>query len=390
MMRSLVFGAFDRHNFGDMLFAHVVTALMAGREVRHAGLVDRDLTPWGGHRVEALWRLATHAESRNVIVAGGEVLTCDAFEAAVMLLPHAEAEAAAVRFDHESGERDEWAKSVLAMDRRAPYAPAKAMSHGRLIYNGVGGVYLRARSPALRAEVVDSLRLADFISVRDRVTHEILSSEGIEAALMPDCAALVAEIFGDVIRAHAQRGEAAAVRAAFPGGYIAVQFSSDCADDATLGSLAAQLDALTPDCGIVFFRAGIAPWHDALEPYRRIAQRMQGRRVHVFESAHLWDICALIGGSRAFCGTSLHGRIVATAFGLPAVSFLPPQRLRGVTKQEAYVATWEPLHKARVVEDIAEALTDALATDARELGAHTHWLAQLARDGCARWIAMLD
>lgn len=51
--RTVVFGAFDRHNLGDLLFAHVVAALLRGRDLVFAGIADRDLTAWGGHRVAA-------------------------------------------------------------------------------------------------------------------------------------------------------------------------------------------------------------------------------------------------------------------------------------------------------------------------------------------------
>ena len=49
MTRPLIlFGAFDRHNFGDLLFPHIATALLPGRELRFAGLALRDLRPYGG------------------------------------------------------------------------------------------------------------------------------------------------------------------------------------------------------------------------------------------------------------------------------------------------------------------------------------------------------
>lgn len=386
--RTVVFGAFDRHNLGDLLFAHVVAALLPGRELVFAGLADRDLTAWGGHRVQALARLADDPRPTNIIVAGGEVLTCEAWEAAVMLLPDDQAKAAAALLGREAERRTEWAQRILGTARRAPYAPARSMfaGPGRLIYNAVGGVALATSAAGLHDEVVAALRSADFISVRDRVTHAALAGEGIAAALVPDCAALVAELFGDRIRERGLQGEPAAVGAAFPQGYLAVQFSADCGDDATLATLARELDAAAQaaGCGVVFFRAGTAPWHDALEPYRRTAQRMQSR-VHLFQSAHVLDICALIAGSRGFAGTSLHGRIVAAAFALPRVSFLPPDVAAGgrPSKQEEYVATWEMAEQPGVVplDALAAALAQALRADPLQLAAHGARLAGLCREG---------
>ena len=395
--RTVVFGAFDRHNFGDLIFAHVVAALLPGRDLVFAGIADRDLAAWGGHRVEALARLADDPRATNVIVAGGEVLTCEAWQAAVMLLPGKEANAAAARFGREAQGRSEWARRILGTVRRAPYAPAKSMfaRPGRLIYNSVGGVELATSAAGLRGEVMAALRSADFISVRDRVTQAALAAEGIAAALVPDCGARVAELFGNRIRRCGQQGEPAAVCVAFPQGYIAVQFSADCEDDATLGTLARELDATAQatGCGIVFFRAGTAPWHDALDPYRRVAQRMQSR-VRLFESAHILDICALVAGSRGFAGTSLHGHIVAAAFALPRVSFVPPDVATGgrPCKQVAYLAAWEMAEQPGVVplDALAAGLAHALRADPLQLAAHSVRLAGLCREGSAQWIASLN
>ena len=186
---TVVFGAFDRHNLGDLLFAHVVAALLPGRDLVFAGIADRDLTAWGGHRVEALARLADEQRPANVIVAGGEVLTCVAWQAAVMVLPDDEANAAAARFGRQEEGRAEWAQRILGTPRRAPYAPSKSMfaRPGRLLYNAVGGVELATSGTGLRAEVMAALRSADYVTVRDRVTQAALAAEGIGAALVPDC-----------------------------------------------------------------------------------------------------------------------------------------------------------------------------------------------------------
>jgi hypothetical protein len=60
--------------------------------------------------------------------------------------------------------------------------------------------------------------------------------------------------------------------------------------------------------------------------------------MQVFESLDVWDICALIAGSSGYIGTSLHGRLVAESFGVPALSL---ERESGAAKKlRAYLATW--------------------------------------------------
>lgn len=115
------------------------------------------------------------------------------------------------------------------------------------------------------------------MSVRDGQTLAHLAAAGITAHLLPDPAVMVAELFDARIRQHAAGGEMAQVLRTFPQGYLAVQFSADFGDDATLTTMAQQLDqvAAATGLGVVLFRAGAAPWHDDLACLQRVAARMR-------------------------------------------------------------------------------------------------------------------
>ncbi len=178
---------------------------------------------------------------------------------------------------------------------------------------------------------------------------------------------MVAELFGEEIHLQARGGETAQMFESFPLGYIAVQFSADFGDDATLAEIAAQLDQVSHETGlgVVFFRAGAAPWHDDLDCCQRTAARMRSPAVKIFSSLNLWDICALIAHSRAYCGSSLHGRIVAMAFALPRVNLRHPAEASPLTKKAAYASTWETPGIPITVEvaGINQGLHQALAAD---------------------------
>lgn len=245
-----------------------------------------------------------------------------------MLLPPEEAPGVIARYDGRP-ERFDWARQFLGMEDRAPYCLGKSQSlqHGAVIFNGVGGVDLDRRDAALRAEVLAKLRGADRIGVRDELTHAQLAAAGIDARLIPDPAVLTAELFGGRIGERAATGEVAAVRAAFPQGYLAVQFSAALGDDATLGCIAEGLAREAAGRGIVFFRAGAAPWHDDLEVYRRagvIFRGVDAAPAWIFESLDIWDICALIGASAGFAGSSLHGHILADVQGVAVAEGIVP------------------------------------------------------------------
>ncbi|KXU85363.1 chromosome condensation regulator RCC1 [Caballeronia megalochromosomata] len=381
----MVFGAFDRHNFGDMLFAHVVARLLAERrpafEPIFAGCGQRDLRAHGGHDVAALPQLAGRWRDEPIalIHAGGELLSCDAWEAAVMLKQPDEVQACIARYGSRAQDRSAWARAELGTAALAPYVIGreKFAQAASVCFNAIGGATLDTREAALREEVLTRLRSGDYASVRDTQTQAALKRAGIDAPLVPDPASMVAELFDERIRTHSD------ARHAFARGYLAVQFSADFGDDATLAHIAHQLDRLceTTGLGIVLFRAGAAPWHDDIAVYARTAARMRRAAVRIFESLNVWDICALIAKSEGFAGSSLHGRIVAMAYGLPRINF---QRADAdAARQRAYASTWDIADAPGVVPiaHIHAAMHEALAMDRRALHEKALALAKAHRAG---------
>lgn len=394
---TILFGAFDRHNFGDLLFPHIAAALLDGRHPLFAGLAERDLRRYGGHRVRALAQLAAEWGGRpvRIIHAGGELLTCEAWQAAVMLLTPARAEEAIAQFDRQPQARQEWARRQLGIAALAPYTMQNGVFPGAagVIYNAVGGVELGACEPELRAEVLANLKAANAVSVRERLTLAQLRAAGIAARLVPDPAVMVAELFGATIRQHTRGGAVAQILAAFPQGYLAVQFSADFGDDATLAEIASQLElvARSTGYGLVFFRAGAAPWHDDLDCYRRVAAGIAAPALKLFTSLDLWDICALIAYSRGYCGSSLHGRIVAMAYAQPRLNLTPSGQAGRAAKQAAYAATWEPAGMPGAVDahQLAQGILAALATDPGQRRQTAGKLVAEYREGFAAMLATL-
>ncbi|WP_249222990.1 polysaccharide pyruvyl transferase family protein [Noviherbaspirillum sp. L7-7A] len=367
---TIVFGAFDRHNFGDLLFARVAEVVLRPRRLVYAGLANADLRPFGGTRVQALPDVLARQRRQGIelVHAGGELLTCSAWEAAVMLLPARQATPLASRLDHDLATRTAWAHGRLRRPDLAPYVAAPGAPAGalRLLHVAVGGVGLAGCEAAMQREVLDKLRRAEAVSVRDHLTHALLARAGIASRLMPDPAVLTARLLDRRIRRHAHGSALSALRQRFPRGYLAVQFSADFGDDATLDALARALDqsAREAGCGIALFRAGAAYWHDDIDCYRRLTARMRVPAA-ILPSLNLWNICALITGARCYLGSSLHGRIVATAYALPRVNLCLPGQEGKPSKQAAYAATWDlpAMPGVLPVHAVPEGVMQAMGTD---------------------------
>lgn len=438
----IVFGAVDRHNFGDLLLPHVVAALEPDRRLAVAGLADRDLRACGGHAAIALRRLAQDPGWRGAALlhVGGEVLTCTAWQAAAMLLPPYEADAAIRYLEAHPGEQARWTVQTLGTDAPWPYAmggriwdsgnpdpgncarceadghggaepgkPASRQGVGNRLpvaYLAVGGTDLAQWPAAPRATLITELRRATAVTVRDTATQAALAADGMAAALVPDAAVMVAELFADPLRQQAGRGEVAELRRRFTQGHLAVQISAEYADDATLDRLAAQLAQVAGDTGLglALYRAGAAPWHDDLSTLLRLARRLGGAAT-VLQSLQLWDICALIASSRGSIARSLHARILAMAFGLPRLTLGLPQHASPSAgavsalaacsrpgKHAAFIRTWEMAEMPGVIppDDIAPAWSRADSVRPATLHHHARWLADRFRTGYTEVVSQLD
>lgn len=393
----VLYGAFDRHNLGDLLFPHVAQAMLGDTSLRFAGLAARDLRPVGGHRVEAIGALIANwgKQPATLMHVGGETLTCRAFEAAVMLLEPGEVAATLRRLEPRPDERAAWLRQCLGNASTTPYVMSRRdwPVLRRVAHAGVGGVDLDRLDAHDRGALLARLRQADVLAVRDEVTRSVLARHGVAATLMPDPAVLVADLFGERIAGQARCGEPEAMRAAFPDGYLAVQCSAVFGDDATLDPLSDQLarSISGSGLGIVLLRAGAAPWHDDLDVLSRLAARLPPGRVRIAQTLDIWEICALIRGSGAAVGSSLHLRIVATAFARPCVSLQPPAARQRITKLDAWQATWEPECAQAVAtpQRLSQALATALSQPAAARADRARRLADACRAGYATVLAGL-
>ena len=141
------------------------------------------------------------------------------------------------------------------------------------------------------------------------------------------------------------------------GPYIAVQFKSslfvenralflDGVCD-SLGEMARELSA-----GVVFFRAGAAHDHDSLANYRlmqaSITAKFSDVRTRVFEELKIFKITALISKAKALVSTSLHTRIIATAYHVRRLTLHPSRKHMG------WIDNWDPLKTSSMIHDFVD------------------------------------
>lgn len=392
----VVFCACDRHNLGDLLFPHLAEARFRPRRLLVAGLVARDLRDVGGHEVHALADLARDGrlQGATLLHAGGEILDTRTREAAVMTLDPAEADAVLAMLEPAPGGASAeaaWCRATIGTSTPLPYVAARDALPGvrRVLFDAVGGVAVDRLPAEERGALRTRLAAADMLAVRDRVTQAHLQALGLDPVLAPDPAVEVAARLGEPIRAHAARGEVAALRAACPDGFGTLQLAAALGDDASLDAIARAVRRAAGDVPAwLVLRAGDAPWHDDARVAQRLAARLRedGASVHVPASRHVFDLCAFLGLTRLHVGTSLHAAIVATAFGMPVVGLDAASSGGRATKLSAWAATWAPDGELPVATPatLAGAIARARSRDAlaREALAR-RWAAASRRHGRA-------
>ena len=78
----ILYGAFDRHNYGDLLFPlimeRVINDQFPEKKVLIAGLINSDLSSYGAKETITIKKaLKMSKNDATLILAGGDVIACD-------------------------------------------------------------------------------------------------------------------------------------------------------------------------------------------------------------------------------------------------------------------------------------------------------------------------
>jgi len=334
---TALWGAFDRFNYGDLLFP-----IVTERALRHLGylgatsafgLKKSDLRLYDARPTDSLADLRT-SDIDNIIVAGGEVLGTRWFNMHLHIsTPPLTYVLKGLRKTLGLEAADQMSRVLLNM-RAYPLPwilPQTAFAGApKLIYNAVGGGSNIVRLPETAKQyLVDTLGQATYVSVRDRYTQTVLAELGIKAHLAPDSAALMAQTCTDLTATDA-------AKALTHEPYVAFQVSKHHAKNRT-AELAHALDTLQKHTGynVLLLPIGRAPAHEDHLALEHIQSLMHTPALVPASDSSISDIMHLIAHSEVFIGSSLHGAITAMAFAVPHLA------LSGVPELTRYLETWD-------------------------------------------------
>jgi hypothetical protein len=344
-----VVGAFDRFNFGDLLFPHMVRfgfeKLGVDAEYRHLSLRAADLRDRGGVVTApfASLKTANLPQGSLVVVAGGEMLSArwlDAF--AGLAGPRRTLAVKMLARTIGAAPVDRLCRRLLGGDRPLPWVlDAGDLGHdGPVSYNAVGGIGVGRLPKPLREEARIRLHSAAYIGVRDPETKADLERWDlpVEVNLTPDSAVLAPEAFPLAELLPTASETTRAVLSRLGPDYLVLQVGRYPAWG-RVPVLADQIRKIHRETGfgILLLPLGQAAGHEDRAPLEKIGGLLEDLPVELLPQPDVNDILISIANARLFVGSSLHGNLMALVYGVPHVGF--GER---VPKLDLMMRTWDP------------------------------------------------
>ncbi|HEX7002404.1 MAG TPA: polysaccharide pyruvyl transferase family protein [Trueperaceae bacterium] len=366
---AALLGAVDRFNYGDLLFPLVVRAawdrLGVGRPLTVYAMRESDLSAFGALPSRSYRQLLADVRAGEVsglVLAGGEMLGARWHTMAIYLgspLQRALLKAARRVLGADAVDRLVGRSYGAAGAWPWVISPAELPRPVPIVYNAVGGVTaLERAAPAVLFSVVERLKAARYVAVRDERTRALLAGAGLPSVrLVPDSAVLIGELFP--LDELAARVRPELRRLVDEGPYFALQANVNVGVDIAL-ALGRQLERVEAELNVRPFLLpiGRAAGHEDQVALGRVAAATRARAAFAPVDASVIEIMYVIARSAAYVGTSLHGAITALAFDRPHLALS-----KRVPKLLAHLETWSLAELSGGIEpdDLARAVSEALA-----------------------------
>lgn len=364
MTAGLLIGAYERDNFGDVLFLQATRFWLGNRSTIATSPFAGDTRDVGGAYVVPYAPLLLGADVPFLWVVGGETGGTSFVDAAKMVgaPPNTLSDSAMPGF-------------------ASPYMPRPsrylASSGAKFIVNSVGLAPAVGLTGRRRIETFAALREATFLSVRDLDSSRLLDQHQIEHRVAPD---MVHTIRRAVVLPSADVDESVAL----------IQLKERHIRAQGVREVAATLVASKGlrQYHLRLFSAGEAPGHDSISVLRELADEFRrqggGTRIDVSRARTAEAKAAEIAGCGLWVGTSLHGFIISTAYGVPRVGLF-------LRKVERYADAWQIPQPTNVAfEYLDSAISAARATSEADHQSCADRLADAAEENAKAAVAHVD
>lgn len=355
MKKSInIVGAFDRYNYGDVLFPIILeefikkykTDIFRNYKIEFYGLIDSNLEYIGGKKTKGMYRLYREKiqPGSAVIVAGGDVLAArisdlyfDLSDSTVSMYKRKIIRKLLGRNIYEK-----IIKNKLGVKFKFPWIldSSDFFNHDiNILYNSVGGSTLDTLKYEELLGIKSKLKKCSYLSVRDNKTRENILNldKDIKVKLAPDSAFIMSYLFSlDILKDKVSNKIYKFIEE--NNSYICIQTNNWSVNKGNDKILIKELELILEkeDVDIVLLPIGLASNHDDKIALKAIYESINNKRVHYFEDVNIFDIMYCIANSKFFAGTSLHGNITAMSYGIRHIGLN-----KEVRKLDMFLKTWD-------------------------------------------------
>ena len=342
--KILLYGAYDRYNYGDNLMPILFHDFMenyskdifTGFDVEFVSISDSDLSEYDSEKTKSIIKFLDSDLVSYVVVVGGETMAAHLNGLFLNTFKN-ELNFKIALYTQKIMRRYfiYISNNLYPSPWEFPYIPNKKDFKGnvKIILNTVGGVPSESNM-----EVVKEI---DYISVRDERSFKAVSHLP-QARLVPDSVLLLSYLYS--LETLASRVNMDKLNNFdFNQKYIVVQVSPHVAD-CSPKDLAKVLLEIKKSQGVepILLPIGYASLHDDYI-YLKKVQEYSGNELQLFYKLTVWEIAFFIAKSHGYYGTSLHGAITAMSYAVPHYCIS-----KKVEKFTEFTKTWSLLnyHKA--------------------------------------------
>lgn len=342
MSKTILYGAFGRHNFGDMLFPYILKSLLESNsintDIEYCDIAEADMASHGGRNVKSITDFFDYESEINLIQVGGHTANdCDPL---VNFAPNVQ---------------EKYSCLFYQMNVATSYILSKKAFNKPNVFiaNAVGGFSVSG---------ANKLKEYDFVSFRNKGSYDKSLDFGLECQFSPDCVVLLKRFYGKTISERTSTSEDIKSLHNLHGkDYIAVQINERLLN-AHSGKIIQDIKNVIKETKlpIVFFCAGIAPLHDSINLYKQTFQNsLPNDMIYFFEGTNVWDICNVISNAKFVIGTSLHVRIVSTVCNVPRITLYANH---ADNKAKEFIEQWDTISHYKD----NESLTKYIQTELKE------------------------
>lgn len=350
MKKSIkIVGAFDRYNYGDLLFPIVIEKyietyrpdILRDYKIEFYGLVESDLAYVGGKTTKALKDIydCDYEANSIIIVAGGDVipsrignLDIDLSSSNMnMIFKKILRKILSIKKFEELSMKKFGINNVFPwiIDRE------KFKKNIFIAYNAVGSSTLDTlKDKAEISYIKKSLSKSNYISTRD--SKSLNNIKDLSPKLYPDSATIMSYFFTLEYLEERIREEIKNKINKSSNGYICVQ-SNLFSIRGREKVLAKEVEKICnrDDLRLVLLPIGFAANHDDNFALKRLKKYINLDTIY-FEELNIYEIMYIIAKSNFFAGTSLHGNITAMSYGVRHIGLN-----KEITKLDEYLKTWD-------------------------------------------------